>query len=463
MKIFLKKKYFKLIFTVGLLCLSSCSSNGTSRNQIIDADYHTVVWLNYDNSILYIDDKVEDGTVPVYNGETPYKPGTNSYNYAFTGWSPNVVEAYSDAAYVAQFSICYQLSITSNDLNRGTVSIISGRGIPNETITIEAFPKENHFFDGWYGGSTLISREQRYSFVMPSNNYSLSAKFLTQDEKNKKDFAIIPEINNTDKTITYGLYPQKNINDSLLLSSLNALTVPEANGWYLYNNEYYAKTIAKPYDSNYVFDNGTTIVSGETYWFKCEPITWKILENSNGQYYLLSSLLLDTHRFDDDSQNYAESELRTWLNNEFYNSAFALGDSYIEITNVDNSAVTTDDEYNSNVCDDTQDKVFPPSYKDYLEHNFGFNSNRGNVKSRECKTTDWSRANGARYMTNQSYLYNGYYCSRSPTSFSTTYIWTIDPCGAILSMLGEDCGEYYQPNYGVRPAITLSIPTSVTV
>ena len=58
----------------------------------------------------------------------------------------------------------------------------------------------------------------------------------------------------------------------LRLLALNKLTTTESNGWYLDEGEYYAKRIAYPYSSSFQFDNGTTIVEGKTYWFKCIEI-----------------------------------------------------------------------------------------------------------------------------------------------------------------------------------------------
>ena len=78
-----------------------------------------------------------------------------------------------------------------------------------------------------------------------------------------------PILDAKNNTITYGLYPQTNVNDSTLLSGLNSLTTPKSNGWYLYNGEYYAKLSAATCSSSCVFDNGKTILEGEKYWFKC--------------------------------------------------------------------------------------------------------------------------------------------------------------------------------------------------
>lgn len=278
---------------------------------------------------------------------------------------------------------------------------------------------------------------------------------------NKLYYGKTPILSEDGKTLTYGLYPQKNANDSSLVSALNALTTPESNGWYLYDNDYYAKVSATPYihNSDYVFDNGTTIVSGTTYWFKCEPITWNVLSNTNGEYYIISSALLDAHCYYNsrslrtiDSQtvyanNYKYSDIRTWLNEDFYNSAFALNDSYIQTTTVDNSATTTNSTSNSYACANTEDKVFLPSYQDYVNSSYGFSTS----STRACKTTDWARAKGARYLTDSSYLYNGWYWTRSPHSDYKSETW-------VVNSDGRPSGAYVNYNESsVRPAIKIKI------
>ena len=221
----------------------------------------------------------------------------------------------------------------------------------------------------------------------------------------------------------------------MLLESLNALTTPELNGWYLYNNEYYAKTSAIPRFSNYTFDNGATIVKDATYWFKCEPITWNILSDDNGEYYLLSSVLLDTHCFSSFYiGGYMHSDIRPWLNTEFLGSAFILGSDCIKTIN------------------DENDKVFLPSYQDYTNSNYGFDASNGSAKSRTCKTTDWARARNASCSTDSDYLYNGEYwtCSSNTQSQSADLAWSISYRGALGSIsisVSDIC---------VRPAIRVS-------
>ena len=284
----------------------------------------------------------------------------------------------------------------------------------------------------------------------------------------QRDLGIIPVV--TENTVTYGLYPQKNVNDSSLVSALNALTTTESNGWYLYDGEYYAKVSANPYSKDYQFDNGTTIVSGTTYWFKCEPITWNVLSDANGEYYILSSVLLDAHCYydfssaDDESEeyrtnngiyhnNYEYSDIRSWLNDEFYISAFALHNSFIQETTVDNSASTTDSDENPYACENTEDKVFLPSYQDYINSSYGFSApNNPDDARRLCKTTDWARARGA-WCDTRYYPYNGDYWTRSPCSgdydvaCSVAYIGWVDSAEWAVA---QEC-------VCVRPAISIKI------
>ena len=277
----------------------------------------------------------------------------------------------------------------------------------------------------------------------------------------ERRLGIIPTISEDGKTITYGLYPQTNVNNSTLISSLNSLSTPESNGWYLYDGDYYAKVNATPFKSGYTFDNGTTIIEGTSYWFKCEPIVWNILNNNNGEYYIVSSVLLDTHcyyksRYNRtiDGQtiypnNYKYSDIRTWLNEDFYNSAFALGNKYIQTTAIDNSASTTNDINNKYACDNTVDKVFLPSYQDYNNSSYGFST----LTSRYCKTTDWARARGASYSADSSYLYNGYYWTRSPHCYFSYFVWSVHDNGYLI-------GDYYLVGMtftSVRPGLSIKI------
>lgn len=283
------------------------------------------------------------------------------------------------------------------------------------------------------------------------------------DEDWKKKHGVIPVLSKDGRTITYGLYPQTVVSDPTTIEALNKLTTPEFNGWYLYNEEYYAKLIAKPddeYDVDYpIFNNKATIEEGETYWFKCKPIKWKVLSNKNGEYFILSSVLLDAHCYDATNPNdYEGSDIRAWLNDEFYNSAFALNNTYIKTTTVDNSAATTYTRRPSipGPWDQTEDKVFLPSYQDYTNAEYGFDSLVYRDKTRECKTTDYARANGACYNPDSPYTYNGaywtrsQYCSRSTVKHFSSGPWHVNSDGSLWG--GGHCDIL-----AVRPCLIIKI------
>ena len=346
------------------------------------------------------------------------------------------------------------LSVTSSDESMGSVSV-SGEGYTDEEITVTATPAEGYAFKGWYRGETLVSRANLYTFTMPSNDLSLEARFMTKTEE-RQALGIDPVIDSENKTLTYGLYPQTRVSDEATLASLNALTTAESNDWYLLNGEYYAKKSADTHADGFVFDDGMPIVDGTEYWFKCEPITWKILSSSNGEHSLVSTVLLDAHRYNASwygkeskpyyANNYCNSEIRAWLNDYFYKHAFSLDDSLIQTTTVDNSASTTSSTSNKYACSNTNDKVFLLSDKDYANTTYFADS-----AARLCKPTDWARANGAYYSKSSSYLYNGLYWTRSPGSSEFRYAGNVSYNGNV--------GRYtVDSSYiSVRPAITIKV------
>lgn len=316
------------------------------------------------------------------------------------------------------------LTVTSEDPSKGTVEVTSGSGYSGESITVVATPINNCFFKGWYHKSTKVSNQSIYTFDMPTNDYSLMARFLTKEEKEKEEELAIkhatrPIISEDSKTVVYGLYPQTNVDDQSLLLELDSLTEAQSNGWYLYNEEYYAKTYASPHEDYYQFDNGSTIEKNTNYWFKCEPIIWNVLSNDNGICLLLSSMLLDCHAYNDRdfiglsdghyASNYEKCEIRRWINDYFFNTAFGLENSHIQTTMVGNGH-----EYPRYTSSNTFDKVFLLNKWDYKNSAYGFPvedhpDDWSYCSERTSKTTDWARARG-------SISFSGYgeYWSRTP-------------------------------------------------
>ncbi len=83
------------------------------------AKAHTVTWKNEDGSVLKTD-KVAEGKIPTYTGETPTKADDDSCTYTFEGWSPEVTAVTGDAEYTATFSAT-EKPILSGNLRKGLV------------------------------------------------------------------------------------------------------------------------------------------------------------------------------------------------------------------------------------------------------------------------------------------------------------------------------------------------------
>lgn len=318
------------------------------------------------------------------------------------------------------------------DAERGATTIVSGNGLTDEEITVKATPYEGYLFYGWYrDGLTLESEEATYTFIMPAD-VNLQARFLTQAEINAeklKNFAMKPIVSTDSTKLTYGLYPQTYVNNEGLISKLDSLTETRPNDWYLFNKQYYTKIVASPCSDNYTFSNGDSIEEGKSYWFKCEPISWDIIQAIRGERTAITSSLLDAKEYHGSTEtrkvdgfniypnNYEHSDIRKWLINDFYNTAFNLNNSYIKETVVDNSPDSAGLKDDRLTCGDTNDKVFLLSYKDYKNINYGFpDTATTEAIARRCKPTDFAKARGAYYLTTQqawSYGY-GIYWTRSP-------------------------------------------------
>ena len=101
-----------------------------------------------------------------------------------------------------------------------------------------------------------------------------------------------------------------------------------------------------------------------------QDIEWRVLAVKNGRVLAISRYGLDARRFDDDSNVWNSSEIRGWLNGEFYNSSF---------NNAEKGVIASSDP----------GKVFLLS-KDEAE---GYLSS---YEDRKCAPTGYARANGAR-------------------------------------------------------------------
>ena len=121
--------------------------------------------------------------------------------YTFDGWEYNGTKittsvgscitgyAYSnDIIAKAKWSInSYQLTVNNNDADGGTVSS-SGTRQYNSSVTITATPNAGYTFAGWHQGWTKVSDSTSYTFTMPANDVTYTAKWKVASEMQNFNF-----------------------------------------------------------------------------------------------------------------------------------------------------------------------------------------------------------------------------------------------------------------------------------
>ena len=68
-----------------------------------------------------------------------------------------------------------------------------------------------------------------------------------------------------------------------------------------------------------------------------EPIEWRILDLSGNKAFMLAEKVLDAHywnRLETQGHRWMTSEIRTWLNNDFYNTAFSSANKERIVANI---------------------------------------------------------------------------------------------------------------------------------
>ena len=91
-------------------------------------------------------------------------------------------------------------------------------------------------------------------------------------------------------------------------------------------------------------------------------------------------------------------------------------------------------------CENTTDKVYLISYQEAL-----------NLENKTAKTTDYARALGAWNSKDNSYLHNGAYWTRSPSSVFNYASWNVNS-GGHLSEYSVDT-----VSFSIRPCIRISL------
>ena len=314
-----------------------------------------------------------------------------------------------------------------------------------------SFTHTTYTFGGWYKDSGFRQRISELSLAL--GKVTLYAKWNESSETTTEQV-----YTRSGNYIYFGEYPQ-----TIKASNVSIIsTTPDADGYYLGSDgERYAKVVADPYTSGYTFSNNSSVTSGNTYYFKVEPIRWRILSESNGKAFIFCDSMLVNHYYHHTSSsttidgqtvyanNYANSDIRAWLNDEFYKTAFGdLQQALIQTTQVDNSAQSTDSSSNRYACENTFDKVFLLSYDEITDSKY-FASH----SERIVELNDYALANGA--WTN--YEGDFFYWLRSPSSGNSVQVCDVIQDKVQPSGFGSVNDSVSKTGGCVVPALNLTL------
>lgn len=300
--------------------------------------------------------------------------------------------------------------------------------------------------------------------------------------------------------VTFGSYPQSKVTDSGTLSALDKIskswisygyysgTGPWDNGQmkpsdYMkyadisYNgSKYRAVTFSKyrPWytgltsssGNTYQYDNG--YYTGNIYYFKFEPLKWRILDPEEGL--VMCESIIDSQAFNNYllkssggyygnssktfyASDYAQSSIRAWLNDDFYNTAFTNAEkSKIEFSKCENKS-TKSSTYDSET---TYDKIFLLSYWDAINSSYGFSSKYTYDTARRAQGTDYAKCQGlcVDTETDSSYYGNSDWRLRSPGDSYIT--WSVSNGGHVYNCLNSDF-----TSLGVRPALKFNPKSTI--
>ncbi|MCI6014625.1 MAG: DUF6273 domain-containing protein, partial [Coprobacillus sp.] len=250
------------------------------------------------------------------------------------------------------------------------------------------------------------------------------------EEKNKK-------INQfkAKNTITFGYYPQ-----TIKKSSVRIISkTPDADGYYKGSDkEKYALVKAKPYHfalegAQRRFSSGELIKDSKEYYFKVEPIKWKVLDVIDDKALIFSDKILDTMVFDPKTNNYEEASVRKYLNNDFYKNALPEKNRMlVQDVKLDNFKET--------------DKIFLLSGDDVKNQKFGFASDGKSLDSFRCKkATDYAKAKGVCALEEGRYFLRTNYDAFTGRTYY--HVWCVDRRGDVKCVTPNDDGT------GIVPAL----------
>ena len=249
------------------------------------------------------------------------------------------------------------------------------------------------------------------------------------------------------KYVYFGSYPQTEVKDSSVTATLRSAvglfpTSENSHNWtsyrFLYGNRiedfmWYIDLIQgkekyrgvyfnkwRPSATNFPADEAHTLQKdngyrpGGLYWFRYEPIRWRVLEEVGGADLLVADGVLDAREFGSAAfirenegdvnvplTNYVKSSVRAFLNEDFYDTAFSGAERRMIMTthvkNGEQSAVSKGEKASPKLAkylsEDTRDKVFLLSVKEMESEAWDYRDD-ADPENYRLKCTDYTKVLG---------------------------------------------------------------------
>ena len=224
-------------------------------------------------------------------------------------------------------------------------------------------------------------------------------------------------------------------------------------GTFAYNKSVFEETTSKSESSSQKKDNNPDYKIGETIEFGNypqdkdgteKPIEWIVMKKEGNQVLLLSKYVLDAKSYNEGwgDVTWEISDIRQWLNNEFYTTAF----NKAEKAKIQTSLIKNEDnsEYGTSGGNDTEDKVFLLSEKEA-------DTLFSDEEERIAKATEYAEKLGVDINENSEEK-GAWWWLRSPGNDSF-YAALVNYYGWVYGDgIGVNCNVY-----GVRPALHLNL------
>ena len=263
--------------------------------------------------------------------------------------------------------------------------------------------------------------------------------------------------------IEFGSYPQMEVTNNAVIKPLNALSITwksfnyysgDGDGeffsgdWMKYADVTYSghkyravkftkyrptSTGFEALDYGYEDDNYYTeqdrngYYTDTVYWFLYEPLEWVLLDPDTGLVqcktvidnqpfsntiydnstpYMTAAERESVKHFKDkahtiSANDYYNSDIRKWLNDDFYNTAFSSDEkNKINYSNV----ITLSQGIDESSCEESKDKVFLLNMQEELRKSYGF-SQYANDPNKRKPVSDYAKAQGVSMDNNTSFFY----------------------------------------------------------